>query len=92
MDSVKQSYKQQIALDGYKAEGGFLSSWVFRKNNTRRFQRVFQQHPELPVYLKGKNDRLVFRGILGFAILAGCLSLFNIYGLATKKFSDKRNA
>lgn len=42
MDPVKQSYRQRIALDAHKAEGGYLSSTVFRRNNTARLQKIFQ--------------------------------------------------
>ncbi|RDD36719.1 hypothetical protein TrispH2_008810 [Trichoplax sp. H2] len=64
---------------------GMLDMWVYRPNNTVKFQRKFQAGNSLVFLKRGGLDRLIYRGVLTYAFVGIGYALYSISLVALGK-------
>jgi len=85
--SVKSGFKEPKIIKytgGVSLASGERGGLVFQRlNNVSTFQKIFQASNALPVHLKkGKNDELIYKGLMTASVVSLVVAAFSIYKLA----------
>jgi hypothetical protein len=66
-----------------------MEQYWYKPNKVSAYQKVFQGGPELPVFLRGRSDRLMYRSIMVASVMGIGLTYFCIYQMASGQMKKK---
>ncbi|KJE91910.1 hypothetical protein CAOG_02971 [Capsaspora owczarzaki ATCC 30864] len=64
------------------SSGSIVDNWVRKPNQVHSKQAHFQIPNGLPVFLRGKNDLMIYRGLMGASALGICVVLVGLGSMA----------
>ena len=75
---MRQTYQKKVALES-----------PYIGNKVRFLQDKFQAHDSLPVFLKGKHDIRMYRGVMVFSLIGLTAALYGVTQMALGNLKKK---
>lgn len=80
MEFVRESYKNRVTLKS-----------PYIRNKIKAQQTTLQRPDGLPVFLKGKGDVRLYRGVMVCSVFGLGIAFFTIYRMATGQIKKKED-